>query len=239
MQSKSSSRGVPDLPREACDYFAVRLEELPLEVRQGRLWPASWVWAPDPQTDPPSAYFAALDFVDERPWLVRGRIEVQGGLGRVRQLTVEPWEHDLEVTGVVLRRIGVADLRDRALAHMRDRVRIEEALPGLRELLRPAAPLRPFVAEATARRPRGRRGRTDAHYRDIAIAYLEVYESGVSRGILDELAARYGRPRETIRDWVRRARELGFLTTGTQGRAGAEPGPRLLSERDAKGGSDG
>lgn len=80
---------------------------------------------------------------------------------------------------------------------------------------------------------RGRTGYPDDHYRRIALAYLDLLAMGNRRGILNKLAeqetnrlARYV-PRETVRTWVRRARELQFLTAGEPGRAGAEPGPRL------------
>jgi hypothetical protein len=56
---------------------------------------------------------------------------------------------------------------------------------------------------------------------------------GIGRGILKEIAAREAKrldrhvARETARDWVRGARERGFLTPGKPGRAGAQPGPNL------------
>jgi hypothetical protein len=36
-------------------------------------------------------------------------------------------------------------------------------------------------------------------------------------------------PRETIRDWVRKATRLEYLAPGSPGRAEARPGPRLSS----------
>lgn len=80
---------------------------------------------------------------------------------------------------------------------------------------------------------RGRRGYPDDLYRQVALTYLDVLrERPAGRGVLDEVARRLsteGRPvsPETARDWIRRARDLEFLTPATPGKAGAEPGPRL------------
>ena len=43
-----------------------------------------------------------------------------------------------------------------------------------------------------------------------------------------QIAAAEGKQRETVRDWVAKARELGYLTSHGQGRAGADPGPKLI-----------
>ena len=82
----------------------------------------------------------------------------------------------------------------------------------------------------TAARQTGRLGKGDPFYRDIALSYLKLQDEGIGRGILPRLAQDLGRPRETIRDWVHQARVRGFLTAGTQGKAGALPGPRLLAQ---------
>jgi hypothetical protein len=37
-------------------------------------------------------------------------------------------------------------------------------------------------------------------------------------------------PWQTARDWINRARELGYLTRGKPGRAGAKPGPHLIAD---------
>lgn len=92
------------------------------------------------------------------------------------------------------------------------------------------------AARAAARSQRAQRGRPSLpheHYIWVARTYLALYGAGHRRGIrvrLAELAsARYGRsvPQGTVRDWVHRARELGLLTPGTRGKAGARPGASL------------
>lgn len=167
--------------------------------------------------------------------MVRGETT---GLLEIRQLAVEPWKHRGEVTGQVLRVLKPADIRAAVridLRFMGDEPEI--AFSGPR-----SAPVRVFPSEEIATRkalietsakPRklGRPALPDGHYRDVALEYLELYEGGSPR-VLKELAERRGVQWRTVRDWVARARQLGYLTRGKQGRAGARPGPRLLGESD-------
>jgi hypothetical protein len=96
----------------------------------------------------------------------------------------------------------------------------------------PLPELRPEVRaalERTAAVPTKRKGRPplpDELLEEVALAYLEEAKSG--RGLTGRLAARFGRPNETIRDWVHACRKRGYLSPGTTGRRGAQPGERLL-----------
>ena len=51
------------------------------------------------------------------------------------------------------------------------------------------------------------------------------------------MAEEFDVPIGTVRTWIRRAREEGWLTSGQQGRAGAAPGPRLLRWLDEQEGT--
>jgi hypothetical protein len=79
---------------------------------------------------------------------------------------------------------------------------------------------------------RGRGAKDPDFYRAIAVMYLEHVEQG-QRPIQDmtnELRRKrkYRKlSRNTVSTWVRKAREDGWLTRSTQGKAGGEPGPRL------------
>jgi transposase len=79
--------------------------------------------------------------------------------------------------------------------------------------------------------PPGRVLMTDDLLRRVAITYLEETESGGNRAVLQRMADRLGRSRGTVRTWLGRAREEGWLGPGVQGRPGAEPGPKLIAER--------
>jgi hypothetical protein len=186
--------------------------------------------------------FAGLQFINRTPWLVRGVIarNPASGLLDVRRLSVEPWRHESEVTGRVLRAVRPAEVRAAALAQLR----FEGTEPfvyfgGARK--RPVRVFPPseqkargdLIAAASHPRKRGRPPRPEAHYRDVALEYLEIYEGG-SRTVLKELAERRGIPRQTVRDWVARARQIGYLAPGKQGRAGGTPGARLIAESGAR-----
>lgn len=86
----------------------------------------------------------------------------------------------------------------------------------------------------TARTPTGPRhgGRQpldDALLRSVAEAYLRETAYGQPPGAMKRLAAEFGRPEETLRTWVGRARSRGWLGPSRRGRRGAEPGPRLTA----------
>jgi hypothetical protein len=61
----------------------------------------------------------------------------------------------------------------------------------------------------------------------FAAAYLTLYHRGV-RNPRAQLAHRFGLTTIQVRDRTNQARKRGYLTPGSRGRVGAEPGPRLL-----------
>ncbi len=79
----------------------------------------------------------------------------------------------------------------------------------------------------------GRPAITDDLLRQLAEAYLEETAEGAASGPLTRVAARFNRPTETIRTWLARARKEGWLAPAVKGRAGGEPGPKLLVYRMA------
>lgn len=102
--------------------------------------------------------------------------------------------------------------------------------------------------KAVSRRPSPRgaaRGLGDAHYRRVALDLIELVESGkpTPNGVLVTLArleaARLHRPVDvqTVRTWIRIARDRRFLAPGERGRLLVAPGPRLYDLEE--GASDG
>ena len=79
----------------------------------------------------------------------------------------------------------------------------------------------------------------DGHYRIVARTYLDLLGEGRTPGILDLVAQRETKrlkrtiTRETARDWVQRAADLGYLVGRKPGAAGGEAGPRLIDEESA------
>jgi hypothetical protein len=191
----------------------------------------------------------------EGEWSVRGEVVLIDGQAACRRITV--YRNEMPgVTSTLLRQVPLGrvltDCRAAFAIYERDsRELVEEARQASRDRNRKPWDLeKPGVAERLGlwaesrdqelerlklprKHPR-KRGYGDDHYRRIAFAYLDLQESGVSRGLIDKLARRQNKPRETMRDWVHEARQRKFLTKTTQGRGGAQPGPRLLAEPPSK-----
>jgi hypothetical protein len=221
-------------------WFKAHLSELPRMSKRERegTFPVVFANPIGDATGDVFGSFAALDLIDGEPWLVKGDLASVDGVALTQALTIWRWRggSGSEVTGTVLRSVRVALIRDRALQGLRradvavDSYRTLLGLSALdereRELIRRAA--------ASARREglkRGRTGYPDDHYRGVALRYLELVDEGYGRqpgkGIRSRLARDYDRPPETVRDWIRRARELGFLEGGGPGRLDVRPGPNL------------
>lgn len=75
----------------------------------------------------------------------------------------------------------------------------------------------------------GRQPMSDDFLRSLAVAYLRETTHGKPPGALKRLATEFDRPEETVRTWLARARERGWLGPSRKGRRGAEPGPRLTA----------
>jgi hypothetical protein len=197
----------------------------------------------DPEDDALAEFRAGVLIAPGRdarpaPWLVEGLLyrdpigpPIVGSVS-VRHFPLDQ-ERVLEVTGVVLRGLPLGAIREHALAGLEGTRLAREAMAETGWTIAPAAVERAREAAEEARRPRpGRPSLPDEHYARIAGRYLELIDAGV-RHVLVALAAeesiRAGRtiPRETIRDWVRKATERGYLAPGKPGRAEARPGSKL------------
>lgn len=123
------------------------------------------------------------------------------------------------VTAPLLRRAPMTEL----LSAVREAVTREESMHGI--------PQHQWDEHPREERPQGKRVEmTDALLRDVALAYLEESSTGAGPGTVKRMAERFGRPEGTIRTWITRSRQGGWLGPGSRGRAGAEPGPRLQFE---------
>ncbi len=85
------------------------------------------------------------------------------------------------------------------------------------------------VLESTEKRQQsgGRTALSDELLRSVAVAYLFETSPGSPPGAVKRMAKQFGRPEETVRSWIARARKAEWLGPSVKGRAGAEPGPRL------------
>jgi hypothetical protein len=152
----------------------------------------------------------------DRVWRIAGHVfRTEHGL-KITSITVDTDpESPAQITGTLMRQIPIGTLLD----YVRGRISatLTEDLPEA-----------PASALAV---PTGRTALTDEFLRDVALAYLRETAPGQPRGATRRLAESYGRPEETIRTWIGRARKAGWLGPSAKGRAGAEPGPRLRAEK--------
>jgi hypothetical protein len=158
---------------------------------------------------------------------------------RITRLEITPADDNAELTAGIMKHVplGAITVSLRSLVALeRSEQMIDEARRNIDELPNVAAAL---IREATSqvqpalekpRRHGGREPLTDDLLRDVALTYLEETGPGKPKKPLERMAAKYDKPEETVRTWVSRARKAGWLGPAMRGRAGAEPGPRLLAE---------
>lgn len=164
--------------------------------------------------DPDHLTFAARPATGEgdRSWRINGDVyRTEAGLKVTRiEVDTDP-AGPVEVTGSLMRQIPIGTILD----YVRGRVSAHLA----RDL--------PDVPAAAMAVSSGRTEMTDGFLRDVALSYLRETAPGKPQGATRRLADAYGRPEQTVRTWIARARKEGWLGPSAKGRAGAEPGPRL------------
>jgi hypothetical protein len=189
-------------------------------------------------------------YTEEGPWEVSGVVDVVDRRLVVTHLEIQLLEHHRAsggefpaagITGAVLRDIRLEELAQQVKQRL---IEQPKALDQLRQRGIVALPEADRLIRENARRAartqlrKGRAGYPEDFYRGVALRYLEIAASQ-NRGVIPQLATEYGRrlkreiPRDTVKSWLRKARELGLLEFDGQGRSGARPGPQLY-EGDGK-----
>lgn len=176
----------------------------------------------------------------DTPWLVAGYIAARDGRLFLDQISIEAETETPAggITSTTLRKLSLPQILAAAEYALTERPDWFDLLERHHLGVVPAADYANAQQTATAtaaagRSHPGRPRRPDALLVWTARTYLGLLRLDVRRGILIELAKlateREKRPitRETVRDWVKAARDRGYLEGGLQGRAGARPGPRL------------
>ncbi|MDU8998192.1 hypothetical protein [Streptomyces mirabilis] len=162
-------------------------------------------------------------------WSVFGDV-TRGPRGLViSRLQITPESDSSGVTGSLLRKIPVGEV----LAAVRLNAAWETAAKEATRLVLGQEPAHGLFGEGDDKAPRrgGRAPITPDLLREVATIYLEETAPGRPAGAMKRMAERFGRPEETLRTWVTRARKDGWLGPSAKGRAGAEPGPRLVLYR--------
>lgn len=174
-------------------------------------------------------------FAYEGPeWAVSGRVRDEEGGPRLLSLEIRPTDPDGAVSAALVRGIPVGKI----VASLRTRLVIDRSY---REGVRYDSPsgaryeYTPLVEDPP--KPQRRGGKpavTDERLRAVAEAYLAETAPGQPGRPLPRLAEKFGSPEETVRTWIARARKEGWLAPGVKGRAGGEPGPKLLAAQLAE-----
>lgn len=164
-------------------------------------------------------------------WAVRGRVRDGEGGPRIISLEIHSPTEGGTVSASMVRSVPVGQI----VASLRTLMTLDR---GRREGVSydfPAGPppgyaYTPLTGEPpkTARRG-GKPAVADEQLRAVAEAYLAETAPGQPSRPMERIAERFGRPEETVRTWISRARKEGWLAPGVKGRAGGEPGPKLLA----------
>jgi hypothetical protein len=125
----------------------------------------------------------------------------------------------------VITSLTVSCTADHHMGKLLRRLKLSEMVQQAAALLPPAAGYAVPTGPATG----GRQMLSDDLMRRVAEAYLREVAPGQPPGAMRRLAAEFGRPEETMRTWVARARARGWLGPSRRGRRNAEPGPRLTA----------
>ena len=201
----------------------------------------------DERRGAPGVEIAALG-----PVQIRGRATIAGGALLIRSVSVQT--ETIDITTGLLRRIPLGAIREQLWRGLRQHPQLldwetggfvpDEQNPFLLRAVsaeaQEAARRRTtrLVAGLKRRSPRrGRGARSDDFYRDLAEAYLRLlaeHPRTPIQTLTEELrkSRRHEQlSRNTVAAWIRKARQQGWLSASSRGKAGADPGPRLLSER--------
>jgi transposase-like protein len=108
------------------------------------------------------------------------------------------------------------------------RIQYGEILLHAQLVIPPKAPKRP-VPQPKGTPYGGRAALTGAFLREVAEMYLREAAPGQPSGAVRRMAEHFGRPEQTVRSWLNRARQRGWLGQGRPGRRAAIPGARLMA----------
>ncbi|MGW1399271.1 hypothetical protein ACWCRF_11485 [Streptomyces sp. NPDC002405] len=165
-------------------------------------------------------------------WHVSGVAAVGRAAPGIRSIEVRAADPEADVTAALFRKVSIGLV----VAELRKALEAEDArrlgVGSMSEV--PSYKVEDFIDEPDEVElplPEGYVRMTDALLRRVAEEYLKETAPGQPPRAWQRLAATFGRPSETVRTWVSRARKEGWLGQGVRGRPGAGPGYRLLGYR--------
>jgi hypothetical protein len=152
-------------------------------------------------------------------WLTTALVAEVAGAPVVVRLTIEP-EGETPPGGISTRQLREISIPDC----------IELAREAIAYMSRGYVPARDdiwkYFNEPGGRRP-GRPGHPDEYYAEVAREYGHLIDEGERRPIV-AIARRRGLSEERVRQLVHKARDKGFLSPASRGRAGGYPTKRAF-----------
>jgi transposase len=157
--------------------------------------------------------------------IVSGHVRVDGNDVTVTRLEIRPASPQAAVTSSMVLSVRIGEIT----ASLRTLLALDRAKREGVAAFSYSPANAPAVKSAERPRRGGRPPVTDSMLRWVAEAYLLETEEGKPHPVA-RIAEKVGRPEETVRTWLARARREGWLSPGVRGRAGGEPGPKLIAE---------
>jgi hypothetical protein len=209
---------------------------LPVDVRITPVGDDSWRADFDVQL--------GLYLVSGEACMVGGRVSITKVVAELNTIDPDSFDPDAPppptppggITTTVLRGIPLGQLTESIRAEVMGQAEFDSLAPIFRRRARAGAPTRRHAAaDVRARKVlgRGRRRLGDDHFRRVAEAALRHQHAGHAP-LRRALAEEFERSENTIRDWLNRCRELGWLAPTGHGQRGVMPGRRLLDHQEGE-----
>ncbi|MFT9670524.1 hypothetical protein ACMZ5F_11345 [Streptomyces rhizosphaericola] len=183
-----------------------------------------------PTADEEEARTRRFSYVSDAGWRATGVVAAGRANPGIRVLELQATSPNADVTASLLRRVSVGAL----LADIQQELSREDA----RRLGVASMDEVPYYTSEDFDQsgdkpielplPDGYVRMSDTLLRRVAEEYLKEARPGSPPRPWERMAVTFGRPPETVRTWVSRARKAGWLAGGVRGRLGAGPGPRML-----------
>lgn len=158
--------------------------------------------------------------------IVSGHVRVEGNDATVTRLEIRPASPQAAVTSSMIISVRIGEIT----ASLQTLLALDRAKREGSAAFSYSAANAPTAKPAERPRRGGRPSVTDSMLEWLAEAYILETAEGMPPRPLARIAERIGRPEETVRTWLSKARKEGWLAPGVRGRVGGEPGPKLLAK---------
>ncbi|MEV7054099.1 hypothetical protein AB0N95_01340 [Streptomyces microflavus] len=186
-----------------------------------------------PTADEEEARTRRFSYVSDAGWRATGVVAAGRANPGIRVLELQATPPSADVTAALLRRVSIGAL----LADIQQELAREDArrlgVASMDEVPHYTSDDLDQSGDKPIELPLpdGYVRMSDTLLRRVAEEYLKEAGPGSPPRPWERMAVTFGRPPETVRTWVSRARKAGWLAAGVRGRLSAGPGPRMLGYR--------